>query len=215
MSNAKPLAARSTGSSAPSRCPDPKSCRQINIQKRSSTPPPLISSTDMQLLSTYLRFWQHQNCGSISGINSLQKRFDFSRLAQSCSESVKSVDTSSSSSSTSSSAQLPRPQQPLLEHRSRKEYVCRHCSRRFTKSYNQLIHERTHTDERPFPCDVCGKAFRRRDHLRDHSLRAQQEQTVRLSRLRQRLLPVEDAEGATQRSVALRRGRRYLVETAV
>uniref|UniRef100_A0A1I8J5V3 Protein krueppel n=2 Tax=Macrostomum lignano TaxID=282301 RepID=A0A1I8J5V3_9PLAT len=150
----------------------------------------------MQLLSTYLRFWQQylplmSSNAQMPQLHQLMqpelrqhqwhqqpsKRFDFSRLAQSCSESVKSVDTSSSSSSTSSSAQLPRPQQPLLDTglvkkprgRSRKEYVCRHCSRRFTKSYNQLIHERTHTDERPFPCDVCGKAFRRRDHLRDHS----------------------------------------------
>ncbi|CAH8834761.1 unnamed protein product [Trichobilharzia szidati] len=51
----------------------------------------------------------------------------------------------------------------------RSVYKCSHCGRGFSKAYNRTIHERTHTDERPFGCDVCSRRFRRKDHLRDHS----------------------------------------------
>ncbi|XP_054718642.1 protein odd-skipped-related 2-like [Uloborus diversus] len=109
-----------------------------------------------------------------------KRRFDFSKLA----ESATAADVLPLSSAfddpygnvwgpLGAVPRYPANSRPNIlpagtSTRPRKEFICKFCQRRFTKSYNLLIHERTHTDERPYTCDICRKSFRRQDHLRDH-----------------------------------------------
>ncbi|XP_077491939.1 histone-lysine N-methyltransferase PRDM7-like [Amblyomma americanum] len=56
------------------------------------------------------------------------------------------------------------PQRPEGRHR------CAHCPYSSDKRGQVTNHERTHTGERPFVCQLCGKGFKQRHHLTDHLL---------------------------------------------
>merc|ERR1719153_76005 len=47
-------------------------------------------------------------------------------------------------------------------------YPCSHCGKEFTKKANMKVHERIHTGEKPYMCNVCGQTFGGASNLYHH-----------------------------------------------
>ncbi|KAG1443718.1 hypothetical protein G6F56_010570 [Rhizopus delemar] len=61
--------------------------------------------------------------------------------------------------------------EPCVVKKKKPQYQCdfQGCTKTFTRTYNLRSHRRTHTDEKPFLCDVCQKAFARHHDRNRHS----------------------------------------------
>lgn len=154
--------------------------------------PPQFAMPSIPIFPHFFIQPKPDSAGLLQGYKN-KPRFDFANLATAATqkdnlkfEDLNIMDVTATASQGSSKQHLTSVTQECLQDvnklssttcksnrgrlpfKTKKEFVCKFCCRHFTKSYNLLIHERTHTDERPYTCDICHKAFRRQDHLRDH-----------------------------------------------
>ena len=50
-------------------------------------------------------------------------------------------------------------------------FKCAFCTQTSKRKGNIVAHEKIHTEECSFRCEICQKTFRRNTHLRDHHIR--------------------------------------------
>ena len=55
----------------------------------------------------------------------------------------------------------------LRTHTQQKRFECQHCGKGFGSKQNLQQHIQTHTGDKPYKCQHCGKGFRNSGHLKD------------------------------------------------
>ncbi len=87
---------------------------------------------------------------------SQKKKHKKSRSSESASPSVKNLNAKSPPGPADDSEDKP--------------FRCDKCHKRFRRRTNLQVHERVHSDDRPFPCEFenCGKSFKRKHGLKAH-----------------------------------------------
>eukprot|EP00071_Canis_lupus_P042282 XP_022275839.1 zinc finger protein 510 isoform X2 [Canis lupus familiaris] len=85
-----------------------------------------------------------------------------------CNDRTQTEDKSSEYHKSRKSYQISAHKVHQRTHSEIKPYKCKECGKSFFQKGHLIQHQRTHTGEKPFECNECGKTFSQKSHLSTH-----------------------------------------------